>query len=297
VLLLGELAAYLSDWSGDACQVARRFAAMTAAAADNLQPQIDAVLDQEGVAAQLKGKQCKSRMLALLSYGAGPLGEEEVEQMLTLLVQIKHADLYTPDADLSAGLSQLRVRCQAAVARQLPRVMQVLDQPAARDRVLTAAAASVVTRAQGQLQWQHLPPASGQSGLMTGSYEATGIVAGTQHLYSINVLDGTVLLDGLPLGRLPRDILRHPLYQRSFGSSNFEVQRTAAGVMQTLQPIGGKLYDFYLTSSGQLLVEEVDGDSKERLQLLDPGQECCCTGWGEQLPVRCRAMHSHWLDR
>jgi transposase-like protein len=297
VLLLGELAAYLSDWSGDACQVARRFAAMTAVAADALQPEIDAVLDQEGVAAQLKGKQCKSRMLALLCYGAGPLGEEEVQQLLTLLVQIKHADLYMPDADLSAELSQLRVRCQAATARQLPRIQQLLDQPAVRDRVLTAAAASVTTRAPVQLHWHQLQSASGESRLMTGSYEATGIVQGTQHLYSINVLDGTVLLDGLPLGRLPSNILRHPLYQRSFGSSNFEVQRTAAGVMQTVQPIDGKLYDFYLTSCGQLLVEEVDWATGGRLQLLDPGQECCCAGWGEQLPVRLRTMHSHWLDR
>jgi hypothetical protein len=297
VLLLGELAAYLSNWSADAREVARRFAAMTAAAADNLQPQVDAVVDQEGVAAQLKGKQCKSRMLALLCYGTGPLGEEEVQQLLTLLVQIKHGDLYTPDADLAAELGQLRVRCHAAVARQLPRIQQVLGNPAARNRVLTAATASVITRAPGQLHWQQLAAAREQSGLMTGSYEAIGIVDSTEHLYSINVLDGTVLLDGLPLGRLPVNILHHPLYQRCFGSSNFEVQRTAAGVLQTLQPIAGKLYDFYMTSTGELLVEEVDWGSGARLQLLDPGQNSCCAGWGEQLPVRLRAMHSHWLDR
>jgi hypothetical protein len=298
VLLLGGLAAYLSDWSAEARQVARRFAAMTAAAAaDNLQPRIDAVVDQEGVAAQLKGKQCKSRMLALLCYGTGPLGEEEVQQLLTLLVQIKHGDLYTPDADLAAELGQLRVRCHAAVARQLPHIQQVLDQPAARNRVLTAATASVITEAPGQLQWQQLAPTSATNGLMTGSYEAIGIVDSTEYLYSINVLDGTVLLDGLPLSRLPANILRHPLYQRCFGSSNFEVQPTAAGVLQTLHHVAGKRYEFLVHSSGQLLVEEVDCDSKERLQLLDPGQDSCCAGWGEQLPVRLRAMHSHWLDR
>jgi hypothetical protein len=296
VLLLGELAAYLSDWSADAAQVARRFAAVAAAEADSLQAQIDSVLDQGGKVAELKAKQCKSRMLASLCYGAGPLGEEEVQQLLTLLAQIKHAALYTADAAQASELSQLRVKCHAVIARQLPSIHQVLGKQAARDRVLTAAASAVISQVPSALQWQQLPPPKNQPGRMTGSYEATATADGTEHLYSINVLDGTVLLDGLPLSRLPSTVLQHPLYKRSFGSSNFEVQRTADGVLETVKPMASKLYRFCLPSVG-LLVEEVDWASGGKLELLDPGSTDAPAQWACELPLRLRTMHSHWLDR
>lgn len=123
----------------------------------------------------------------------------------------------------------------------------------------------------------------------------------------MNILDGTVLLDGAPPSRLPFDMLQHPLYLRTFGSSNFEVAVTRAGVRQTLRPIHGCFYDFYWstpTAAGgvcagpkQLVIEEVEQDSGQRLQLLDPGEDNGCGQWGGQLPVRLRLLHSHWLSR
>eukprot|EP00884_Botryococcus_braunii_P022386 jgi/Botrbrau1/8831/Bobra.0335s0018.1 len=149
-----------------------------------------------------------------------------------------------------------------------------------------------------------------------GSYSSTSFEAWDgPKLYSINILTGTVLVDGLPLGRLPIEIVRHPDYQAAFGDVNFEVCVTNTGVFTTLNPIpassksvlppdhGGRLckYEFFMAAkTGQLYITEIDCSSNgERLQLVklaapsteqaDP-QSC--------LPVRLRSqeLHSHWFS-
>lgn len=57
------------------------------------------------------------------------------------------------------------------------------------------------------------------SGHMTASFEAVS----DDHLYSMNLMTGTVLLDGLPLGRLPNEVVQNSLYKSVFGGINFEV--------------------------------------------------------------------------
>lgn len=158
------------------------------------------------------------------------------------------------------------------------------------------------------LTWRQLPVGaiaiSGSPAHLTTSFEAVG---DDGSLYSINILDGTVLLDGLPPSCLPNEVLEHPLYKRTFGSVNFEVVRMASGTLQTIKPVGGRYYDFCLSSSsssgsgggggssGVLGITELDGTL--RLQLLDVGADGGGGAWGSELPVRLREMHSHWLCR
>lgn len=57
-----------------------------------------------------------------------------------------------------------------------------------------------------------------------GIYSSTSFEAwDCEQLYSINILTGTLLVDGLPLGRLPQQIVQHPEYKGVFGEANFEV--------------------------------------------------------------------------
>lgn len=88
--------------------------------------------------------------------------------------------------------------------------------------------------------------------------------------------------------------------RRTFGEgTNFEVSRTAEGVQQTLCPIGSRFYDFYLSPTGLLLVQELpaDRDQSCMFELLDVGAGCTCGPWGSELPVRLRELHSHWVCR
>mmetsp|Transcript_13081 Transcript_13081/g.38023 ORF Transcript_13081/g.38023 Transcript_13081/m.38023 type:complete len:815 (+) Transcript_13081:3697-6141(+) len=140
-------------------------------------------------------------------------------------------------------------------------------------------------RTPATLRWTRL----GES----GSFEA---VSNCQHLYSINTLDGEVLLDGFPPGRLPKDILNHPLYKRCFATQDFEVARTNTGVLQTTKPYAGRLYDFIIEGDN-LRINETDIEQDVELQLLDVGSDGSCSDWGPDLPDRLKELHSHWIDR
>jgi hypothetical protein len=97
------------------------------------------------------------------------------------------------------------------------------------------------------------------------------------------------------------------LYLRTFGSTNHEVKTTADGQLETIRPIEGRFYRFNLvltdgnTGPGQLVITELDPTQPDcgllELQLLDTGAGDSCAGWGDQLPVRLREMHSHWYCR
>jgi hypothetical protein len=301
---------------------------MTSRAADQLQPQVEeaAQQNQEATAVQLQAKQCKARAVSLLCYGAGALDAANVGHMLQLIVLVKHGDLFASAAAgcVAAELPALRVQCRQVMARRLSAVLSVLqgqpeagsallgairavlhEQPAPGNALLTAAVSGVLQRAPPQLQWQQVTDNSSSSNM--ASFQAVG---SDGHLYSINILDGTVLLDGVPPGRLPSDVLQHPLYRRTFGSCNFEVVVTQAGVRQTLRPINGRFYDFYWSSAAaiavatagagsarrQLVIEEVEQATGDRLQLLDVGEDGSCGAWGGQLPVMLQQLYSHWYN-
>jgi hypothetical protein len=298
VLLLGRVAAYLSDW-WPACKVtARKFATMSSRVADELQQQIDSTATgQEEVAAELQAKQCKARMMALLCFTGGELDAEDVGHMLGLIVLVKHGDLLLEDVGAAAELAGLQVLCHNVMVRRLPEVWKVLQKQQQQDALLTAAVALVLQRTPADLQWQQLTSALSTGQALVGSFEAVGRDG---HLYSINILEGIVLLDGAPPSRLPLEILKHPLYVRTFGDSNFEVAVTKEGVRQTIKAIKGRFYDFYLADMEQqseLVVVEVDKRRGQRLQLLDVGMDGECGQWGKELPIMLRELYSHWLSR
>jgi hypothetical protein len=201
VLLLGELAAYLSDWHPPCREVARHFAAMTSRAADELQQQISSK-EQKGndvIASQLIAKQSKARMLALLCHSSGQLTVADVGCMALLMAQIKHGDIYLEgNAAAAAELALLRVRCHNVMCKRLPDLMPLLQQ---HPELLTDAISGILGLVPDDLQWQQVSSVVTNGLPATASYQA---ISRDGHVYSLNLLDGTVLLDGSPPGRLPR---------------------------------------------------------------------------------------------
>jgi hypothetical protein len=158
--------------------------------------------------------------------------------------------------------------------------------------ILTEAVRVVLERAPADMQWDLVESANGD--VKKGAFEAT---CANGHLYSINILDGTVLLDGLPPGQLPREVLEHPLYQRAFEGWNFEVSRASDGTMSTIKAHQGHFYHFVLAGEDALVITEEERVSGSRLELLDAGKDQSCGTWGNELPKRLRELHSHWLSR
>jgi hypothetical protein len=87
LLLLGEVAAFLSGWHEPCRAVARRFAAISSQAASQLQQQVDAAEGKDEMQAMLQAKQTKARMLALLCHASGQLSGSDVAEMLQLMAR------------------------------------------------------------------------------------------------------------------------------------------------------------------------------------------------------------------
>jgi hypothetical protein len=287
VLLLGEVAGYLSAWHQPLRDVALRFAAMAERWAEDLEA--TALEATPAAARPVRAKQCLLRMTALLCLANVRMDAGCVQRVLNLAVLIHHGVVYGQDTPLQAQLGQLQVLCHWALAKHIPEMLQAVAQ---RSQMLTQALRLVLQRAPSTLSWAQLRcPNSPQ--LLAASFEAVG---SDGRLYSINCLDGTVLEDGSPPGRLPADILNHALYQRNYGDWAFEVTATASGVWRTISPVRECFYEFSVDSKGGLVVVEIDS-RQHHLQLLDVGKDEKCGEWGAELPVRLRRLHSHWLCR
>ena len=243
-LLLGELAAYLSMWHPPCRGVARNFSEMTSSAAFEMDGQIEDAAANPASQQQLQARQCRLRMISLLSYGPGAIDcARDAAAVVLLMVLIKHHHIFLDDvsAQEATELQSLHCSCHGVMARHAALIIKLVSP-----EVFTDAVATILERTPDTLSWDWFDD--------SGSFESVGPDG---HLYSINLLDGTVLLDGLPPGRLPKGVLSHPLYQRTFGDRNFEVSHTASGVLETLKPVEGMHYNFLL-AQGKLAVTELD---------------------------------------
>ncbi|GLC47557.1 hypothetical protein PLESTB_000000900 [Pleodorina starrii] len=306
VLLLGEVASYLSAWHPPCGDIARRFAAMTRRVADELEPQVAAVSSGDyATSGGLLAKQCRWRCMALMCWagvaavpqvtttasaataaaGSVLLTEAAAQELVTLMVQVNHGRVFLQRPELQSQLAPLLVRAHGVLAAASGALMEAVGRA---PHILTQAVARVLQqRTPDGLNWRRLAD--------TGSFEA---VDGDQRLFSINILDGTVLFDGWPPGRLPKDFTAHPLYRRTFGDWNFDVALASDGVMRSLRPVGGRMYDFEVSADGQrLAIVESDPRDGTRLELLDVGPDGSCGLWGAELPLLLRLLYSHWLCR
>eukprot|EP00887_Chlorella_sp_A99_P004660 scaffold4.g4660.t1 len=180
VLLLGEVAPYLSDWHAPLHAVARQFAATAERWAAELEPNaLEAPPDQ---ARPVRAKQCLLRCTSVLCHGAGALDAEDVKRMLRLAAQVHHGAIYGQGTSLENDLARLQVLCHWSMAR---RASEVLEAAAAAPSMLTAALRSALDIAPERLSWGRLRWPESQRD--SASFQARGRDG---HLYSINCLDG-----------------------------------------------------------------------------------------------------------
>ncbi|GLC47559.1 hypothetical protein PLESTB_000001100 [Pleodorina starrii] len=271
-----------------------------------LEPQVAAVSSGDyATSGGLLAKQCRWRCMALMCWavvaaappvtttasaataaaGSMMLTEAAAQELVTLMVQVNHGRVFLQRPELQSQLAPLLVRAHGVMAAASGALMEAVGRV---PHILTQAVARVLQqRTPDGLTWRRLGD--------TGSFEA---VAGDQQLFSINILDGTVLFDGWPPGRLPKEVTAHPLYRRTFGDWNFDVALATDGVMRSLRPVEGRMYDFEVSADGQrLAIVENDPRDGTRLELLDVGPDSSCGLWGAELPLSLRLLYSHWLCR
>ena len=292
--ILGELAAHASQWDEASRAVARAFAGIVRAWAD---------AEQEDLAPQderplKRARRCLFCMYGIFCHGAGPLSAGDVAELCQLVVLADYNRLFGDPTPMDAQVRALSSISLGVVARRLPELLAQVDRDT---HVLTEAVRCVLqTQTPPRLDWTRVVQAGA---LQTCCYEA---VYGAKLLFSVNLLTGVALLDGLPPSRLPASILEMPLYKRVFADTNFEVTRDGCGVLTTLRRVGGCKYTFYVDAAGELEVRESRPGlcTLELLDGLPDSEEGCADGepdgvgcWGAELPSRLKEMHSHWYSR
>lgn len=192
-----------------------------------------------------------------------------------------------------------------AARTQARRIYQFLEDINESPDILTKSVRSVLEQAPPNLSWSAFTN-DGDVHCRTACFNA---VSDEGHLYSINAYTGRILLDGLPLRRLPDSVISHNLFVKVFGNRNFDVAETCDGALLTARRVGSRscFYSFYLHSevtgtqgelAETLLVSELsegeeEGQEDFKFELLDPARG----SWADTLPTRLRLMHSHWYCR
>ena len=277
------LVPFTSKAAVDCCTTARNTARKLAASVFQWAEELDGEIDKSppSLAPVIQAKQAVLYQHAILVLiGGDSLVESDISLLIKMVV--KSRNLFTDDFrsdEIRANATEIKY----GLCQKLNIILQVASQT---PTMMTSALRSVLPRCPTVLDWRPWKP---ENNSCTQCFEARG---DDGCFYSINLISGEVLIDGLPPSRLPQSILTHPLYARTFGDSNFEVVGKG-DFLETRYPIFGRFYRFSKGSS--LTIYEFLEDESEMLELLDGTTDGF--SWAMDLPIRLKSMHSHWLIR
>ena len=231
--VLGEVATYAVQWDSKSQEVAIEFASIVQDWADALKKSIhstDAVSpeDQQTIASQ-RAKCCLFYMYAIICYaGSSELSVRDAQEMCSLSVLAKSCRLFEDPTPYDEVVLSLIAFTEEILAARMEELMMIVDKDT---EILDATVKHMLQQApKVPLLWKR----SLVDGTLTCCFDAESTEG---DLYSINLLRGIVLFNGLPPSRLPSLILEHPLYERTFQNRDFEVVLTADGKLQTTRTI------------------------------------------------------------
>jgi len=296
---LGEMAAYAGQWDSKSHVVAMEFASIARNWANDLKKSIDSTdavspEDQHMIASQ-RAKCCLFYMYAIVCYaGSVKLSVHDAQEICGLSILAESCRLFEDPTPYDVVVRSLTVFTKEILAARMRELMIILRKDT---QILDSAVKHVLQQAPKVLQWKRLSI----DGKSTNCFDAESAEG---DLYSINLLTGTVLFNGLQPTRLPNSILNNLLYQRTFPNRVFEVVLTDDGKLQTIRTIQGFRYNFFFDRSERLIIQEAkvwqnDEESYENnseFELLD-GTLNQVQSWGIDLPIRLQCMYSHWYCR
>ncbi|KAI0066738.1 hypothetical protein BV25DRAFT_1972593 [Artomyces pyxidatus] len=138
----------------------------------------------------------------------------------------------------------------------------------------------------GNFQWTSLPSANDRW-LLCETSPSTGVEA-QRVLY--NSLDGRLLINGKPLGRLPRDIVAHSVYTRVFGNKILDIVPASKSGMEyaTRDEVSGYKIFFGRDTGDELVIQATSGS--------DTYQIVPHTVFTHDLPTFFVEDYVHWLN-
>lgn len=280
-----EIASHLAQQCAKGRDVARSFMAVAAGWASQIEAEITLLRTSRGgtenQSSSLQAKCAIAHCCAVLCFGCASFEDATAEgkpglmgsqDAAFLVLHRAQAYLHTfndGSAELCGRLTAVTSQCDEVMAHQIHRLNAAVQ---ADPGLLSSAARSVFADLPQNTAWHaidgqpacHMAQAQGQA-------------------YSINVVSGCVLCNGVAPGRLPATIVQHATYRQLFGDTTFEVsqlQQQQSGVFRTRWSHAGFFYTFQLQGTRLYVAEcPVDDDTGEmqhelELELL-PGVPIC----------------------
>ena len=277
--LIGSLANFLSCWKSDLKAVARQLGDALCTWADDVEQEIQR-LEATNTASHLKLKMCVFLRYALLCYGGGPLIDKDIEKIVSLTIRSKTMAVH--DESDASEVSALESRCLEITCSLIHRIVDCVER---RKDFITEQVNEVISGSPRHLRWNRMSYPDNRT---TACYEASF----EDCVFTVNLVTGILLVNGLPPASLPIEVVDNDLYRRVFGRRNFEVV-PKAGAWETSRLVFGRKYQFFKNQK-QLHVLETDPNSNEVFELLDYS---AIGEWAAEMKPRLKQMHSHWLCR
>jgi hypothetical protein len=274
LLLFGIMSSFYGQYDIECRACARELADISRRWADDVSKE---VRHAERVSPTLYWKQAKFYGYALLCHILGELNDTDYLNMIELIVLFRGKALFASSDEHSKSLDQPILQVMTS---RLDGILEVVHRNLNH---LTACISLFLDAVPRNLEWSPV--------LYNGVQETACFEAEDDHLYSINLLNGTVLVDGVPPGLLPHSVVKDPLYRRTFGDRNFEMVVLGFRHYRAARRVGDRfLYEFVVDSSDTLHILEDDalGGSGRKLLLLR--KETI------GLPSLLREKYNHWFS-
>jgi hypothetical protein len=268
LLIYGLVSSYLgqtnrtcSDLSFQFYEIARRWADEEAAEGKCL----------DEVSPKQLWKQAKLYSYALLCLAFGDLDNRRHVALIESLVLYRKNSQLAPADTAHHSLNQ-------AVHEMMARRIRGLSVFLAKNtQTLTRCLSLLFDCVPNILAWSPVVSSSGAHICFEAVHE---------DLYTLNVFDGTVLVNGLPPSALPISVLSNKLYQRTFRDRNFLVVSGLQHFRAAKLVDEHYLYEFQCNSGNSLVIRETDTRTGAQRLLLDRSII--------DLPELLREQHSHW---
>eukprot|EP01036_Dinobryon_divergens_P022332 gene22332-30577_t len=300
--ILGEVASYISQWlpREETICSARLAAQNGKRCGDGISKEIEDLkasiinADNRDVTTsaeqltKLCFKQAIYYMTALCCFAYLPLSSDDVTTMIQLRVLAAKSHALASRHDFDNETTTLVSR-KGELSAQLDHIMTVRMRDIVTGmrndfRCLTKALQEEVHCLPDDLKWK----------VLSSSQYCFETKHGVDN-YHINIISGSILINGSPPSILPASILDHPVYRRSFGNSNFEVSSLPNQSYRTIRHLRGRIYELSPpTNTSPIIIREIDSRTGLMLELMDGTQS---QQWQGDMPIRLREHYSHWLDR
>ena len=277
LLLFGIVSSYCGQYSALCLSSSRDYSSIARQLADEVGIE---VRNLEVVSPDVYWKQAKLYAAAILSHS---FCDNEKDVLLSLVESIV---LYKNKIQFASTL-QCSNELEATIASEMAkRIGDIIETVSGEPSQLTKCLRLVIDGAPEKLEWRKIEYGAAAD---TACFEAI-----SDHHYSMNVLNGIVLVDGVPPGFLPDSILNDALYRRTFGHRNFECVVEGVSHFRTSRRIDDSfLYEFKQDGSQLKIVEcasvtTPQGTISEKLLLLP--QDTL------SLPILLSKPYSHWYS-